>query len=235
MVSDTNSFSSLLNYAVIVQNQVLNIYLLIFNINVFTENRTDKHMHTNTHREGERSCHWQKYLFTFSVGCKREMTKHKVLGFVFALLVCVFKILLLVVTPLYLDCLNPVHTGLYNISSYRQSTPSVISSTLIINDVPIDNTTTPVWQRIDPFFGIWISMGFDTLLFGVILLVLYLCVPGQITERERNYPKKVFLQAGACQAVSALLYQFSTSGKRTAPYLQGPLNYFLIPETFILR
>ncbi|KAK2153782.1 hypothetical protein LSH36_286g01017 [Paralvinella palmiformis] len=79
------------------------------------------------------------------------------------------------------------------------------------------------------------SMGFDVMLFGTILVVLCLCVPGQITERETSYPKKIFIQSGACQAVSALLYQFTTSGKRTAPYLQGPLNYFLIPEMFVLR
>ena len=160
------------------------------------------------------------------------MTKNNVLSVILAVSVCLLRLLLLVVTPLYLDCLNPVHTELYNIS-YRNISHNVTA--VIIDGIPVTNSTTPVWQRIDPFFGIWMSMGFDTMLFGVILLFLRLFVPGQITERETSYPKKIFIQSGSCQAVSALLYQFSTSGKRTAPYLQGPLNYFLIPETFILR
>ncbi len=94
---------------------------------------------------------------------------------------------------------------------------------------------SPSWQRIDPFFGIWFSMGFDTVVVGVIVLGLMTCRPGAITERERRYPKRMLLFAGALQAVSAVTFQFSTGGTRTAPYLQASLSYFYIPIAFTLR
>ncbi len=38
------------------------------------------------------------------------------LGVLFAVLLCIAKLGLGIFTPLYLDCLNPTHTVLYNIS-----------------------------------------------------------------------------------------------------------------------
>ena len=156
------------------------------------------------------------------------MPKDAVIGATMAVVVTVLKIAVCIFTPLYLDCLNPLHTILYNDST-------IFPNSTEIPDQTVTNNTTPLWQRIDPFFGIWISMGFDTLLFGALLLILYLFVSGTITKREMMYPKRIFILSGACQAVSAVLYQFSTSGNRTPPYLQGALGYFLIPHTFILR
>ena len=166
------------------------------------------------------------------------MDKTVLLAAIFAVLVYIFKIALSAFTPLYLDCLNPLHSQLQNVTTIPDASTNSSQVYMITGQstnasvIPIQ-PSLPIWQRIDPFFGIWLSMGFDTLLFGVIVAVLYMC--GRISEAERRYPKRGLVLSGGFQAVSALMYQFSTSGTRTAPYLQGTLGYFFIPMTFGLR
>ncbi len=182
-------------------------------------------------------------------------SKDSTLAALYASLVVLTKTSLWVFTPLFLDSLNPTSTVLYNVSvgpSYanfsgnsgtKSSTSSLdpfsgiafsaAASGRFVPHVSYINST-PSWQRIDPLFGIWFSMGFDTFLLGSIVLYL-LFFTKRITDREKNYPKFSLILSGSFQAVSGLMYQFSTSGSRTAPYLQGALGYFFIPITFSLR
>ena len=78
-------------------------------------------------------------------------------------------------------------------------------------------------------------MGFDSLVLGVAVLIMKCFAPGSITDRETSFPKSTLLLSGSSQAVSALLFQFSSSGSRTAPYLYGVLGYFFVPISFCLR
>lgn len=153
----------------------------------------------------------------------------KKLGAVFAVVLLIARVSLGVMTPLYLDSLNPIYTSYAIVQNMTSGHTGGMAPVTIVPD------SAPAWQRIDPFFAIWFSMGFDTMLLASIVLFLYLCVPGQITQRELSYPKLGLLTSGSAQAVSALLYQFSTSGTRTAPYLQGALGYFYLPIAFVLR
>ena len=168
------------------------------------------------------------------------MEKDVLLGVIFAVLLCILKIPLAVFTPMYLDCLNPLHSQLQNVTTITDASTNSSQVYAIVEQpknasehvIPVQ-PSLPIWQRIDPFFGIWLSMGFDTLLFGVIVAVLFMF--GRISEAERRYPKRGLVLSGGFQAVCALMYQFSSSGTRTAPYLQGALGYFFIPITFGLR
>ncbi len=187
-------------------------------------------------------------------------SKDSVLAALFASLVVITKTGLWIFTPLFLDSLNPSSTILYNVtvsSSFKNcsETRGLNSTSCFVTVTPPDPFSgiacsagasgqyipsihyvdpVPSWQRIDPLFGIWFSMGFDTCLLGCVVLCLMLFT-NRITKRERCYPKFPLMLSGSFQAMAALMYQFSTSGTRTAPYLQGALGYFFIPITFILR
>ncbi len=185
-------------------------------------------------------------------------TKDSVLAALFACLVVLAKTCLFVLTPLFLDSLSPSSTVIYNVSTAPLAGNSTYSHWLNSTEcskrsldpfsgialsagvsgqyIPYIDYVKPIpsWVRIDPLFGIWFSMGFDTLLLGCIVLYLRFFTE-RITERETSYPKFPMMLSGCFQAIAALMYQFSTSGSRTAPYLQGALGYFFIPITFILR
>ena len=93
----------------------------------------------------------------------------------------------------------------------------------------------PVWQKIDPVIQIAIAMAVDTVVVGCALLVIILFFPDTITERERRFPKRYLIIVGVMQSASALMYQYSAPGSRTAPYLRSLLENFNVPIMFTLR
>lgn len=127
-------------------------------------------------------------------------------------------------TPLLLDSIMPTIT--INDSNYNCCD---------LPYVPLVHPAVPAWQKIDPWVQIVFSMGLYSVILGIILLVMILFVPGKITARERNFPKKYLIGAGLSQSVTSLLYQYSSPGERTAPYLQAFISNFSIPIMFILR
>ena len=123
-------------------------------------------------------------------------------------------------TPLLYDSLKPTSSPWLPVSENASSGINV-------------TTSTESWRTIDPIFCIATAMGFDVVVLGPVLL--FLSCRGKITDRERSYPMKYFAFVGISQAISAVMYQYSSSGARTAPYLQSLLTYLPIPITFLLR
>ncbi|ELT91749.1 hypothetical protein CAPTEDRAFT_223164 [Capitella teleta] len=144
-------------------------------------------------------------------------------AYLFAFILVITRICTYLFTPLLLDSIEPTSTVLTNISGPNDS-----------HNVPFE-PSRPAWQNIDPLVQITISMGIDSVLFGAMLLVVLVFFPGQITTRERGFPKRYLVLVGVSQSVSALLYQYSSPGERTAPYLQSFLGNFSIPMVFLLR
>ena len=130
-----------------------------------------------------------------------------------------------IIIPLFLDSLIPVTVPLINITGPNFTGVGNISLV----------ASTPVWQKIDPLVQIAVSMAMDTVILGVALVAVILCFPSWITDRERKYPKRHLVFVGVAQSASALMYQYSSPGTRTAPYLQAFLRNFTIPIVFITR
>ena len=135
---------------------------------------------------------------------------------------CAFGLLLagcfnIILTPLLYDSLNPIPTS-ENASDFVTITPS-----------------HEAWKRIDPIFCITVSMGFDVVVLGFAMLILSTRQSTYITDRERDFPKRYFVMVGGFQAMQGVLFQYSSPGERTAPYLQVILANSVIPITFILR
>ena len=149
-----------------------------------------------------------------------SVPREVVLASTFALLVLLTRSMVFIFTPLYLDSLTPVTTAPHNTT----------------HQIPVSNDTAMlIYQQIDPLCAIVFSMGFDTMVLGVMLLIIRICFPQRITERETKYPKKGCLVAGGSQGLSSLIFLYACSGARTAPYLQAVLGNFHIPITFTLR
>ena len=89
--------------------------------------------------------------------------------------------------------------------------------------------------HIDAYATMFIVSALFTLLFGVITFVSWCCFPGQITHRERSYPKWQFVIIGVSDTLSAVCFVYASSGCRTAPYLQSIASNFSVPVTFVVR
>ena len=90
--------------------------------------------------------------------------------------------------------------------------------------------------HIDAYATMFIVNTVYVILFGAIVLVSWCCCcPGQVTERERSYPKCQFAIIGVSDTLSAVCFVYASSGCRTAPYLQSIASNFSVPVTFIVR
>ena len=115
-----------------------------------------------------------------------------------------------IVTPLWLDFLRPQNTTAHH------------------------NTTDDA-RQISVCFLMVFQWGFCTLCAGVLLLVAWLIHPDTIGEEEKAFPKSQFLIMGFAMGLSSILFNYSVSGSRTAPYLNGILGNCNIPIQFITR
>ena len=90
-----------------------------------------------------------------------------------------------------------------------------------------------------PTLGVYFVVSFAslvfTVLFGLGLLFLALFVPGKIGDTERKFPLSLQAEVGICNGISGILIVFSSSGERTAPYLQAILGNSIIPLTIFIR
>jgi hypothetical protein len=131
-----------------------------------------------------------------------------------------------ILTPLWLDAM-----------SWHGHAVTVNKSLINASVFPAFNLTPAhlVYQHVDGFFIPLFAHAIYTLVFGIILGVMMLAVPGQITDRERKYNKGWFMLIGGSDAICAVLFVYAASGSRTAPYLQALSSNFNIPVTFIMR
>lgn len=90
-------------------------------------------------------------------------------------------------------------------------------------------------HHIDAYTTMFIVNFLFALLFGIIVFVSWFCCPGQITERERSYPKWQFVVIGVSDTLAAVCFVYASSGCRTAPYLQSIATNFYVPVTFVVR
>ena len=89
--------------------------------------------------------------------------------------------------------------------------------------------------HIDAYATVFIVSALFTALFGIIVMVSWCCCPGQITEREKAYPKSQFVLIGVSDTLAAVFFVYASSGCRTAPYLQSIAANFYVPVTFVVR
>ena len=90
-------------------------------------------------------------------------------------------------------------------------------------------------HHIDAYTTMFIVNFLFAALFGVIVVVSWCCCPGQVTERERSYPKSQFVLIGVSDTLAAVCFVYASSGCRTAPYLQSIATNFYVPVTFVVR
>ena len=132
-----------------------------------------------------------------------------------------------VVTPLWLDFFNSFTFDAYNVTN--------------ITETSSQNPLVPVFpgklisHSVGAHFIVFGQWGYSTLVSGVILLCILICCPTNITNVDRNFPKRSFFIIGFSQALSSLLMGYASSGTRVAPYLQAILGNFNIPVQFTVR
>ena len=100
----------------------------------------------------------------------------------------------------------------------------------------INNNTKDDGPFMDDFFILSFSSFIFFVIFGISFAIKNLNVfltAGQRVDRRISH--KLVVLNGFLGAVSAVLIVFSSSGKRTAPYLQAILINITIPTTLLLR
>ena len=120
-----------------------------------------------------------------------------------------------IATPLWLDSLKPPNNTGH--SNFTNSTPGGADG------------------LVDPYFMVIYIPAVFTIVCGLLLAVMIQFFPGQITERERSYPKVAFFISGAAQALSSLLFNLAAPGSRMPPYISGILANFNVPIMFTTR
>ncbi|XP_064601299.1 uncharacterized protein LOC135467456 [Liolophura sinensis] len=117
---------------------------------------------------------------------------------------------------------------------------------LLFETVVLDENTSSVIYNVTTayklshhvagFFILIFVSSVHVICFGLTLLAFLKLYPGKyITERELFYPKSEFVIVGLCSGLASLLLVYSSSGARTAPYLQAIIANFSIPITFTTR
>ena len=91
------------------------------------------------------------------------------------------------------------------------------------------------WKpTVDSYFVASFAALSFVIVFGFALLCCNIICPNNFTEIDWSY-RRLLLLLGSIQGVSALFIVFSSSGKRTPPYLQAILGNFSIPITLLFR
>ena len=106
----------------------------------------------------------------------------------------------------------------------------------------IDSTTqsttsnqTAKWKpSLDSYFVVSFAALSFVIVFGFVVLLCGCIYPKYLVTTDWS-SRRLFLSVGFVQGVSAVFIVFSSSGKRTPPYLQAILGNFSIPITMILR
>ncbi|XP_068681598.1 uncharacterized protein [Montipora foliosa] len=120
-----------------------------------------------------------------------------------------------------------------------QLTQNVVLPLWVDSTTPPPSTSSPNQTiqgkpTLDSYFVVSFSSFVFVFAFGFVILLCDCVYPKYITPTQWRY--RWFLMAiGFCQGFSALFIVFSSSGKRTPPYLQSILGNILIPVTMILR
>lgn len=106
----------------------------------------------------------------------------------------------------------------------------------------VDSTTqstttnqTAKWKpSLDSYFVVSFASLSFVIAFGFVILLCGCIYPKYLVKTDWS-SCRLFLSVGFVQGVSALFIVFSSSGKRTPPYLQAILGNVNIPITMILR
>ena len=89
--------------------------------------------------------------------------------------------------------------------------------------------------RVDAFFVFSFASISFVVIFGMTLIFIRVFQPHQLGETERRFPHSQLFLAGLFDALNGVLAVSSSSGRRTAPYLQAILGNFMIPLTMAIR
>ena len=106
----------------------------------------------------------------------------------------------------------------------------------------VDSTThtstanqTAKWKpSLDSYFVVSFASLSFVIVFGFVMLLCD-CIYSRYLVTTDWSSRRLFLTLGFIQGIAGVFIVFSSSGKRTAPYLQAILGNFNIPITIILR
>lgn len=99
---------------------------------------------------------------------------------------------------------------------------------------PFANQTVEWKPTLDGYFVMSFASLSFVIVFGFVLLCCDCIYPKYLVRTEWSY-RRLLLLVGFFQGISALFIVFSSSGKRTPPYLQAILGNFSIPITLLFR
>ena len=145
------------------------------------------------------------------------MTRKRTLTLLLSLAAVLTRSAYFIVTPLWLDYLDSNNSTRDHNSSSRDHH----------NDLDT--------HQISVCFLIVFQWGFCTLCSGLLLLISMIFRPHSIGDVERAFPKKQFVIMGFAMGISTTLFNYSVSGTRTPPYLNGIVVNCNIPIQFITR
>lgn len=89
--------------------------------------------------------------------------------------------------------------------------------------------------RVDSYFVLSFTSLSTVVIYAIALLFIWLFQPLQLGETEKNFSKRQLFLVGFFNALNGVFLVFSSSGNRTAPFLQALLGNFMIPLVITLR
>ena len=124
---------------------------------------------------------------------------------------------------------------LFSIAVVTGQVTQYVSLPLWIDSTTSTQNQTTKWKpTVDGYFVVSFASLSFVIVFGLVLLCSDFICPNYVVKTDWNY-RRLMLLVGSFQGVSAIFIVFSSSGKRTPPYLQAILGNFSVPVTLILR
>lgn len=96
------------------------------------------------------------------------------------------------------------------------------------------NQTVKRKPSLDSYFVVSFCSFSFVIVFGLAILLCDCIFPKYLVTTDWRY-RRLLLLVGFIMGISAIFIVFSSSGKRTPPYLQAILGNFSIPFTILLR
>lgn len=155
-------------------------------------------------------------LISYAIEERKSNIRFKIRTFFFAFVIILSQVTQKVTLPLWIDsaglrgAVKLTNISSSNSSSFRHSKPYM-----------------------DEYFVLVFSAFLFTVLFGIALLIKRFMNNFRKYDRTISHTR-IFLVGMLC-AVSAIFIVYSSSGTRTAPYLQAILMNISIPSTLLLR
>lgn len=126
-----------------------------------------------------------------------------------------------ILSPLTLDAISPEQTNTSNNPPKNTTNHNVMTAAHI--------------QETSIVFICIFEWLITLILSGILLVGIYIFMPNKIGENERNFPTRNYVYNGIAMGMCNYLWNTSSSGKRTPPYLMGILGNCMVPLQFIIR